>query len=101
MSVEVFLAPLWRFLESLAPGDFYLQAIAIDEELRSEGVGSMLIDAMEDLARARGSNRLVLDVAGGNDGASKLHERRGMTVETVWPRFSFGRPVFLRMTKPF
>ena len=92
-------APFRRFLDTLADGDFYVQAIAIDEELRGEGIGSTLIDSIEDRARATGSARLSLDVAAKNKSARRLYERRGMTVESGWPRLLFLPQLLVRMAK--
>ena len=99
MRVAICFAPFRRFLNTLADGDFYLQAIAIEKELRGQGVGSTLIDSIEDRARATGSTRLSLDVAAKNKGARKLYERRGMTVESGWPRLWFVPRLLVRMTK--
>jgi ribosomal protein S18 acetylase RimI-like enzyme len=98
--VAIGCAPFRRFLDSLADGDFYLLAIAVDKELRGEGIGSTLIDAIEDRARATGSARLSLDVAAKNKGARKLYERRGMTVESGWPKLPILPKILFRMTKP-
>jgi ribosomal protein S18 acetylase RimI-like enzyme len=97
--VAICCAPFRRFLDTLADGDFYVQAIAIDKELRGEGIGSTLIDSIEDRARATGSARLSLDVAAKNKGARRLYERRGMTVESGWPRLLFLPQLLVRMTK--
>ena len=88
-----------RFLGTHAGGDFYLQAIAVDRELRGEGIGSALMDAIEDQARASGSTRLFLDAAARNEGARRFYERRGMTVESEWPTLPFIPPVIVQMTK--
>lgn len=98
--VGVLCAPLLRILDTLADGDFYLLSIAVDKELRGEGVGSALIDSIEDRARASGSRRLSLDVSAKNEGARRLYERRGMTVESQWPkRLIIPGLKLLRMTK--
>ena len=98
--VGALCAPLLRILDSLADGDFYLVSIAVDGELRSEGVGSKLIDSIEDRARASGSRRLSLDVSAKNEGARRLYERRGMAVESQWPkRLPIPGLKLLRMTK--
>jgi ribosomal protein S18 acetylase RimI-like enzyme len=97
--VRILCAPLWRLLNTLADDDFYLQAIAVDKGRRGEGVGSALIDSIEDRARATGSTRLSLDVSAKNKGARGLYERRGMTVESGWPRLSFIPRLLVRMTK--
>jgi len=84
--VGALCAPLLRILDTLADGDFYLVSIAVDSDMRGEGIGSRLIDSIEDRARASGSRRLSLDVSAKNEGARKLYERRGMTVESQWPK---------------
>jgi ribosomal protein S18 acetylase RimI-like enzyme len=100
MVVSILFAPLLRIISTIADGDFYLQAIAVDKELRGEGVGSALMDSVEDCARAGGSTRLSLDVSASNNGARKFYGRRGMTVESQWPkRLAIPGLRFLRMTK--
>jgi ribosomal protein S18 acetylase RimI-like enzyme len=99
--VSTLCAPLMRILDTIADGDFYLQAIATDEELRGQGVGSALIDSIETQARASGSRRLSLHVSAKNEGARRLYERRGMTVESQWPqRLHIPGLRFFLMTKP-
>jgi len=98
MGVAILCARL-RFLGTHTDGDFYLQAIAVDRELRGEGIGSALMDAIEDQARASGSTRLFLDAAARNEGARRFYERRGMTVESEWPTVPFIPPVIVQMTK--
>jgi len=97
--VGMLFAPIMRIIDSIADGDFYLQAIAVDRELRGEGVGSTLIDSVEDRAVASRSARLVLDVSAKNEGARRLYERRGMTVESEWPKFLFIPRILVRMTR--
>ncbi len=84
--VEILLAPIMRIVDSIADGDFYLQAIAVDKELRGDGVGSVLMNFVEERARASGSTRLSLDVSARNEGACRFYERRGMKVESQWPK---------------
>jgi ribosomal protein S18 acetylase RimI-like enzyme len=98
--VTTLCAPLMRILETTADGDFYLQAIAVDKELRGEGVGSMLMNYMEERAIASGAVRFSLDVSAKNNGARRLYERRGMTVESEWPKSRFIPSLFVRMAKP-
>jgi len=88
------------FLGAYVDGDFYIQGFAVDEELRGQGIGSALMDAMEQRARAGGSKRLILNVAAKNEAARRLYDRRGMTVEAGWPKLPCIPPFVLRMTKP-
>ncbi len=99
--VLILLAPLIRITDSIADGDFYLQFIAVDKELRGDGVGSVLMDSFEERARASGSTRISLDVSAKNEGARRFYERRGMTVDSQWPkRLPIPGLKFYRMTKP-
>ena len=88
-----------RFLGTDTDGDFYLQAIAVDKEYRGKGIGTELMDAIENRARECGSTRLFLDAAARNEGARRFYERRGMNVESVWPALPFMKPFIVQMTK--
>ncbi len=93
-------APLMRITDSIADGDFYLKFIAVDKALRGDGVGSVLMDSFEERARASGSTRISLDVSAKNEEAHRFYERRGMTVESKWPkRLPIPGLRFYRMTK--
>ena len=93
-------APLMRIIDSIADRDFYLQAIAVDEQLRGDGLGVLLMDSLEQQARQSGAERLSLDVSAGNQGAIRFYERRGMTTESQWPkRLKIPVLKFYRMTK--
>ena len=101
-TVLILFAPLMRIIDSIDDDDFYLQAIAVDKELRGDGVGSVLMDSLEERARASGSTRLALDVSARNERARRFYERRGMTVESQWPkRLPIPGLRFYRMTKTF
>ena len=100
MVVSTLFAPLFRIIGTIADSDFYIQAMAVDKELRGDGVGSALMDFVEDHARANGSTRLSLDVSAGNKGAHKLYEHCGMIIESQWPkRLTIPGLRFFRMVK--
>ena len=101
MGVVLFVfAPLMRIIDSIADEDFYLQAIAVDKELRGVGLGSILMDYLERRAISSGSTRLALDVSAKNEGARRFYERRAMVVESQWPkRLPIRALKFYRMTK--
>ena len=100
MIVLTLFAPLMRIIDSIADGDSYLQAIAVDTELRGDGVGSVLMDSFENRARDSGSTRLSLDVSAKNEDARRFYERRGMAVTAQWPkRLPIPGLRFYRMTK--
>ena len=100
MVVSTLFAPLFRIIDTIADSDFYIQAMAVDQELRGEGVGSALMDFVEEHARANGLTRLSLDVSARNKGAHKLYEHRGMIIESQWPkRLAIPGLKFFRMVK--
>ena len=98
--VKIICAPMLRILETIADGDFYLLSMAVDKEYRGKGIGSALIDTIEERARASGSTRLSLDVSANNEGARRIYERRGMNIKSQWPkRIPLPGVRFYRMTK--
>ncbi len=99
--VKLLFAPIMRIVYNIPDSDYYVLAIALDKDARGMGIGTMLLDAMEERGRGIGSARLSLDVAAGNKGARRLYERRGMTVESQWPRrLPVSKITFYRMVKP-
>jgi len=96
----ILAAPILRFLHTYEEGDFYIQFLAVDEEHRGKGIGSALIQEMENRARASQSTHLVIDVAARNAGARRLYEHLKFSVAAQWPKPSWVRPNALRMSKP-
>ena len=97
--VRLVLAPLWRILETVPEGDFYLQAIAVDPELRGAGIGSLLLQDAVERGTRNGSARLALDVAAKNSGARRLYARKGFAESSEWPSPRFVPTLFVRMTR--
>ena len=97
--VRTLLGPLWRILNTVAEGDFYLQGMAVEPDLRGAGIGSILMADAEERARGVGSARLCLDVAAKNERARNLYARRGMVESARWPASNLLPTVFVRMTK--
>ena len=99
-TVRTLFAPMMRIADSIRDRDFYIQHIAVDPDCRGDGIGSLLMDASEERARAHGLNRLSLDVSAGNVNARRFYERRGMIIESQWPkRIPVPGIKFYRMTK--
>ena len=93
-------ARLMRFLNRLPEGDWYVLALAVDPAHRGAGIGSLLLDHAEKTATESGARRMALDVAVNNDGARRLYERRGMTIEATSPSIPFVADTAVhRMTK--
>ncbi len=97
--VRLLFAPVWRVLDTIPKGDFYILGIAIEPEFRGRGIGSLLMNDIENRAKASGSNRLSLDVSAKNDGAKRLYKRRGMVESSMWPNSRFLPTVLIRMAK--
>ncbi len=101
LATGLFAVRLFRFMDRLAGDDWYLQAVAVDPANRGAGIGSRLLDHAEAVAARAGAGRLALDVAVGNEGARRLYEHRGMTIEATSPSIPFmGGTAVHRMTKP-
>lgn len=92
---------LLTFIDSIPDGAFYVRALAVDPAHRGAGIGTLLMQSLEDTARAGGSASLSLDVAARNRAARRLYERLGMAAEAESPKW-FGLPNtnVMRMTKP-
>ena len=97
--VRILFAPVWRVLETIPKGDFYVLGIAIEPEFRGAGIGSLLLNDIENRAKASRSNRLSLDVSAKNDGARRLYKRLGMVESSAWPNSRILPTVLIRMAK--
>ena len=98
--VNILFAPMLQILKTIAVGDYYLLSMAVENEFRGKGIGTTLMDSIEDRSRTNGSIRLSLDVSAKNEGARRLYEHRGMNIETQWPkRIPIPGMRFYRMTK--
>ena len=74
-------AAIWRWRVELAPveDEFYLADIHVDPELRGSGVGSALLDWIEQKANEAPVSTLWL-ITGSANPARRLYERHGFTV---------------------
>ena len=98
--IYAMIASMLRFLHTYDDGDYYIEFLAVDETQRGQGIGSQLLQAMEDRAHANKCTHLAIDVARHNDTARRLYKRHGFTTIRQWPRTRLVRPNILRMTKP-
>ncbi|WP_219834005.1 GNAT family N-acetyltransferase [Paenibacillus sp. R14(2021)] len=58
-------------------GEFYLDALAVAEDFRGQGIASLLMAAAEQRALEQGFNRTALIVESGNERAHRLYARNG------------------------
>lgn len=54
-----------------------LETLAVAEEARGEGIGSLLVEACRELLRAEGISHWGVAVVEANEGATRLYERVG------------------------
>ena len=98
--IKLLFAPIMRIVFTIPDSDYYVLALAVDTDARGMGIGSMLLEAMEERGREIGAARLALDVSAENEVARRLYERRGMMIESQWPkRLPLGKIRFYRMVK--
>jgi ribosomal protein S18 acetylase RimI-like enzyme len=83
----------------MASAFIYLQSIAVKPDFRGAGIGSLLMNDVEERARACVSARLSLDVSAKNKGARKLYARRGMSELSEWPSSRLLPTIFVRMAE--
>jgi len=90
-----------RFIKTVPDGDYYLLAVAVDDQCRGSGIGTTLLDHSEQAGRTAGCTRFVLDVAENNASARQLYEHRGMKVEATSPSIlRIPNTRAIRMIKP-
>ncbi|MGB0411502.1 MAG: GNAT family N-acetyltransferase [Pikeienuella sp.] len=82
-AVYGFVGAAWRamalsiFERTPKPGEFLMDGIAVAAEARGAGVGTALLAAVLDAARADGASYVRLDVIDSNPRARALYERTG------------------------
>jgi len=70
------------------PGLLLMDGIFVEAAARGMGVGSALLDAVQDVAKARGLKGVRLDVIDTNPRAAALYRRKGFVevgTEDAWP----------------
>lgn len=67
------------------PGAFYLSILAVREDARGQGIGSLLITDVHRCARAAGSLLVALHAEIGNDAALRFYARHGYAEAGRYP----------------
>ena len=73
---------------STAADEIYVDGIAVRKEMRGRGVGSRLLEMLEETALKQGIRRLTLEVIDTNPRAEALYKRLGYVVRKrriIWP----------------
>lgn len=66
-----------EYTPDIAPDEYYISLIVVDECMRGMGVGSFLMNHAIESARAEGCRAVLLDVDRGNDAAKALYGKFG------------------------
>jgi GNAT superfamily N-acetyltransferase len=61
-----------------------LKELFVSQDRRGQGVGTALMSAVLDYARARGCGRLRWDVLPGNEAAKRFYRRFGGGRDSAW-----------------
>ena len=91
---------------STAADELYVDGIAVKKEMRGCGIGTKMLEMLEEMARKRGIRKLSLEVIDTNPKAEALYSRIGYVVakrRTIWPlnriiRFPFKAAIFMEKT---
>lgn len=75
-----FLVKLNSVIGYVNKGEFYISNIAIYPEYRGKGVGTLLLNFVEEVAKKDKIEKLSLDVETENSGAIKLYKRLGFKI---------------------
>jgi ribosomal protein S18 acetylase RimI-like enzyme len=70
---DTFIPDTWRTGERIGE----LESLSVLPSHRGEGIGSALLDAVDDAFEARGIRDVIVGALARNDGALRLYERRG------------------------
>lgn len=66
-----------EYTPDVAPDEYYISLIVVDENMRGKGVGSFLLNHAIESAKAVGCRAVLLDVDRENDAARELYEKFG------------------------
>lgn len=72
-------------LEALAPGSWYVNALATFDQFQGKGLGSQLLSTVNEAAIAEGCAELSLIVSSENSNAKRLYEKLGFIERSCKP----------------
>lgn len=79
-----FIRPLVE-LEQAVPGSYYINMLACFPRYRGQGIGTALMNIVDDQARRHGCTLASIEVFSENDGAVRLYQRLGYTIADKRP----------------
>jgi ribosomal protein S18 acetylase RimI-like enzyme len=69
--------PEWSDTWRMPPTMAEMETLVVLPALRNSGLGTRLLDAVEDELERQGITEVIVGIIPGNDGAQRLYERRG------------------------
>ncbi|BBH22856.1 N-acetyltransferase [Paenibacillus baekrokdamisoli] len=79
------------------PGEYYYDAIAVNEAFRGQGIAQLLMQSGEEIAAAAGYSKVGLIVEAYNEGAYALYKKKGFEEDG---ELQIGDNSYRRMVKP-
>jgi ribosomal protein S18 acetylase RimI-like enzyme len=79
-----------------APDLAYIEALAVAEEERGKGIGTLLIESAMEWTQAQRRTRIALHVLNSNTGAQRLYQRMGFQPWDLTPTRRFWGSLFAR-----
>lgn len=76
-------------LESLVPGSWFVNVVAVYQEYRGQGIGARLLAHAEELARKAHATRMSIIFESRNTGARRVYERFGFREVSRRRRITF------------
>jgi ribosomal protein S18 acetylase RimI-like enzyme len=70
---DTFIPDTWRTAERIGE----LESLAVRESHRGQGIGSALLDAVDEAFAAQGIRDVIVGALASNEGAQRLYRRRG------------------------
>ena len=71
---------LMLLTEHVGADDFHVDSIAVDSSTRGMGIGTLLMQKAEEVAKSKRKNKMMLGVIAENEGAIKLYKRLGYEI---------------------
>ena len=68
------------FEPGIARNELRIECLAVAPEKRGQGIGTLLLTAVDELAKAKGFDAVRLEVVDTNPNAQRLYERQGFRV---------------------
>ncbi len=71
------------FIKEAGGDEHYLGNIAVKKRARNQGIGRIILEHVEDMARDAGLEKVALMVSIDNQGARRLYERQGYHIRAI------------------